>query len=149
MCSSDLDKVVDSMMIKVRKDLPDVSSTSFSSNTSELEGKQTKVELWESFKAMNDKWIAGGDFKFKTLFEDVLLIDRASRDVGDKILVDIYKLKDRLDGLFATDPNMDMLSFVESILIENNFVVMNLPSYVNFYNVTEVVKKPKIGRAHV
>ena len=50
----------------------------------------------------------------------MLLLDRASRNIGDKILVDIYKLKARLDGLFATEPSIDMLSFVESILIENN-----------------------------
>ena len=29
-----------------------------------------------TFKALNDKWIAGNDFKQKTLFEDVLLLDR-------------------------------------------------------------------------
>jgi hypothetical protein len=105
-----------------------------------------KLEYWECFKAINDKWIAGYEFNNKTLFEDVLMLDRASRNIGDKILVDIYKLKDRLNTLYNDGPTVDMQSFVESILIENNFVVMNLPSYVNFYNVSEVSKnaKPKL-----
>jgi hypothetical protein len=74
------------------------------------------------------------------LFEDVLLLDRASRNIGDKILVDVFKLKNRLINI---NPKATMLSFVQSILVENNFVVMNLPSYVNFYNVQDAVKNPK------
>jgi hypothetical protein len=35
-----------------------------------------------------------------------------------------------------------MLTFVQTILVENNFVVMNIPSYVNFYNVQDAVKNP-------
>ncbi len=35
-----------------------------------------------------------------------------------------------------------MLVFVQTILIDNNFVIMNLPSYVNFYNVQDATKNP-------
>ena len=132
-----MDKVIDNLMIKIQKDLPDISNTPLSSTTTELEGKQTKVELWESFKAMNDKWIAGGDFKFKTLFEDVLLVDRASRDIGDKILVDIYKLKTLLYDINAQS---SMYYYVDELIRTNNFTISNLPSYVNFYNVQDVTK---------
>ena len=81
--------------------------------------------------------------KNKTLFEDVLLVDRASRNVGDKILVDINKLQFSLTT--ATTPKtsndkMSVKTFIEGILVQNNFVVMNLPSYVNFYNVQDVVR---------
>ena len=36
-----------------------------------------------------------------------------------------------------------MLTYVNNILVTNNFVVMNIPSYVNFYNVQDAVKNPK------
>jgi hypothetical protein len=75
--------------------------------------------------------------KNKTLFEDVLLLDRASRDIGNKIFVDIFKLKNSLKNI-GEYSNETMLIFIQGLLIENNFVVMNLPSYVNFYNVQEV-----------
>jgi len=104
-----------------------------------LKGDQTKYEIYDSLKALNDKWISGADFKNKTLFEDVLLVDRASRNIGDKILVDIYKLKNRLTNINA---ETSMLTFIQSIIVENHFLVMNIPSYVNFYNVQDVVKNP-------
>jgi len=136
------DKAINNLMLRLQVTLPSVTETPEKMTNSKLTDTIGKLEHWECFKSINDKWIAGYEYNNKTLFEDVLLLDRASRNIGDKILVDIYKLKNRLDGLFASEPNVDMLSFVESILIENNFVVMNLPSYVNFYNVQEVVKKP-------
>ena len=39
-----------------------------------ISGEQSKVENYEVFKALNDKWIAGGDYKTKTLFEDFLFM---------------------------------------------------------------------------
>jgi len=133
-------KIINNLIPKLQLALPDTNTVADSQVQSELQGEQSKVELWETFKALNDKWISGNDFKTKTLFEDILLLDRASRNVGDKILVDIYKLKDRLLNIPV---KASMLSFVQSILIENHFVVMNIPSYVNFYNVQEAVKNPK------
>jgi hypothetical protein len=131
---------INNLMLRMRSALSNVStSQNTPAKPSELDGKQTKVELWESFKATNDKWIAGANFKSKTLFEDLLLIDRASRNVGDKILLDIFKLKEKLVEI---NPKMTVFTFFQSILIENNFVIMNMPSYVNFYNVQDVSKNP-------
>jgi hypothetical protein len=126
-------------MPKLQKQLPDVGSTPDTALATALEGPQTKLEYWEAFKALNDKWIAGNDFKTKTLFEDVLLMDRANRNIGDKVLIDVNKLKFRLTDI---NPKTSMLTFVQTILVENNFVVMNIPSYVNFYNVQDAVKNP-------
>jgi hypothetical protein len=131
--------VINDLIPKIQKELPQTTIQGNNKINTKLEGNQTKVELWESFKALNDKWISGSDFKTKTLFEDVLLLDRASRNIGDKILVDIFKLKNRLNNI---NDKTSVKTFIESILVENNFVVMNLPSYVNFYNVQDVVKNP-------
>jgi hypothetical protein len=138
-------KIIDSLMINVRNSLDSISINPEERADNELQGEpQPKLELWEIFKSLNDKWIAGNDFKTKTLFEDVLLLDRASRHIGDKILVDIYQIKDRLQGIIEKDVNKQtMLTFVQTILTENNFVVMNIPSYVNFYGVQDSVKNPK------
>ena len=95
----------------------------------------------ESFKALNDKWISGADFKTKTFFEDVLLLDRASRNIGEKVLVDINYLKDLINPT-KMNTQVSMQNFIQSILIKNNFVIMNLPSYVNFYNVQDAIKNP-------
>jgi hypothetical protein len=132
---------VNNLMLRMRSALANVNSSQNNlPKPSELDGKQTKVELWESFKATNDKWIAGANFKEKTLFEDLLLLDRASRNVGDKVLIDIFKLKEKLVEI---NPKMTVFTFFQSILIENNFVIMNMPSYVNFYNVQDAGKNTK------
>jgi hypothetical protein len=140
------DKALNNLFIRLQLVLPTVTNVPEQMTGEVIKADLGKLEYWECFKAINDKWIAGYEFNNKTLFEDVLMLDRASRNIGDKILVDIYKLKDRLNTLYNDGPTVDMQSFVESILIENNFVVMNLPSYVNFYNVSEVSKnaKPKL-----
>ena len=131
--------VSNSLFIKIQKELPNVKSNAEAIQTSVLQGDQNKLELWETFKAFNDRWIAGTDFKTKTLFEDVLLLDRAGRNIGEKILVDIFKLRDRLMNI---PEKASMLSFVQTIIQENNFVIMNIPSYVNFYNVQDATKNP-------
>lgn len=144
--------VINTMLPFVRKELPTVLiSEDGSQNRANLEAgftEQTRVELWETFKALNDTWIAGFDFQNKTLFEDVLLVDRASRNVGDKVLVDIYSIINLLeDG--ATEKNQGqnsykntLLDMVTSILVQNNFQHFMLPSYVNFYNVNDAEKNP-------
>jgi hypothetical protein len=115
--------------------------TSFSNLTqirnkgAEYQGKQTRVELWEMFKALNDKWIAGNNFNNKTLFEDVLFLDRASRNIGDRVFVDIFKLRTLLK-----DVGMDskIMMYLLTLIQDNNFVIMSVPSYVNFYNIQDV-----------
>ena len=98
------------------------------------------MELWETLKALNDKWIAGIDLSNRTLFEDVLLLDRASRDIGDKIIVDVNKLNDLLSNI---NLKSNLLAYVKTILQENNFQMMPLPAYVNFYNVDTPTKNPE------
>jgi hypothetical protein len=108
-----------------------------------ITGEQSKVENYEVFKALNDKWIAGGDYTNKTLFEDIMFLDRASRNIGDTILLDIFDLKSmfgigEVAGEYSLNQAMSVYTFISGILIKNNFNVMNLPAYVNFYNVQDV-----------
>jgi hypothetical protein len=127
----------------LKKNLANVSFDQGSNFSSKLIGAQGKVELWESLKALNDKWIAGYDLKYKTIFEDVLLLDRASRDLGDKVLVNIFDLNSLIQKI---NTSSNLLYYIQSILQMNNFQVMALPSYVNFYNVQDPIKDaiPKV-----
>jgi hypothetical protein len=102
-----------------------------------IDGQQSKVENYEVFKALNDKWIAGSDFKNKTLFEDFLFLDRASRNIGDTIILDIFDLK-RMLSTNALNMEMSVFTLISGMLIQNKFNVMPLPAYVNFYNVQDV-----------
>jgi hypothetical protein len=121
----------------VRANLPEQQQLPERVINSVITGDQSKVENYEVFKALNDKWIAGGDYITKTLFEDFLFLDRASRNIGDKILIDIFALK-KVFNSESLNQAMSVFTFVSGILIRNNFTVMPLPSYVNFYNVQEI-----------
>ena len=133
-----INTVIDTMMPQVRGNIKNIEVTD-TRTRSNLQGEQTRIELWELFKSINDTWIAGYDLKNKTLFEDVLLFDRASRDVGQKIIVDIFKVKELIDKRQYKNSFLDIIN---TILVQNNFVYFNLPSFANFYNVQDAQKNP-------
>jgi hypothetical protein len=120
-----------------QKGLPNISEVPERVISSQIDGKQSKVEVWEMFKALNDKWIAGYDNTQTTLFEDMMFLDRASKNIGDLVIIDIFDLQN-----FVADDslNLDMsvFVFVSGILTKNNFSVMPMPAYVNFYNVQNI-----------
>lgn len=137
---------VDGVMQKIRAKLPNQSQLPETVKQSVSDGEQSKVSIYEAFKALNDKWIAGGDYETKTLFEDILFLDRASRNIGDVLYVDIFELK-RVLNTNSLNMKMSVYTFMASLLINNKFTIMNLPAYVNFYNVQNVdgvnISKPE------
>ena len=128
--------VLNNILTELRKNLPDQQQLPEKTIYSVTDGQQGKVETYEVFKALNDKWIAGGDFTRKTLFEDILFLDRASRNIGDIIIVDIFDLKN-ITAKSSLNMDMSVFTFMSGLLIKNKFNVMPLPAYVNFYNVQD------------
>jgi hypothetical protein len=129
--------VLNQILTRVRKDLPNQQELPERAIQSVIDGQQSKVENYEVFKALNDKWIAGSDYTSKTLFEDIMFLDRASRNIGDTIIIDIFDLKNILSEN-SLNMEMSVFTFMSGILIKNKFNVMPLPAYVNFYNIQEV-----------
>lgn len=125
------------VLTRVRKDLPEQQELPERTIKSAIDGEQSKIENWELFKSLNDKWIAGSDYTTKTLFEDFLFLDRASRNIGDTIILNIFDLRDILNQN-SLNMQMSVFTFLSGLLISNKFNVMPLPSYVNFYNVQDV-----------
>jgi len=125
------------LLTSVRKALPNQQQLPEKTIQSVIDGQQSKVENYEVFKALNDKWISGSDFKNKTLFEDFLFLDRASRNIGDTIILDIFEIK-RMLSSNALNMEMSVFTLISGMLIQNKFNVMPLPAYVNFYNVQDV-----------
>lgn len=125
---------LDSVLNGVRAALPYQQQLPEKVIKSAIQGEISKVENYEMFKALNDKWIAGGDYTTKTLFEDMLFLDRASRNIGETIILDIFDLKNMFSQS-SLNQVMSVFTFMSGILIKNNFTVMNLPAYVNFYNI--------------
>jgi len=124
--------VFNNLFSNLQKGLPDVNYPVQGKIKSAISGDLVKAQLYEMFKALNDKWISGNAYNEETLLQDFLFVDRASRSVGDSILVDVLDLPRRVRNLNTA---ASVFTLISGILVENNFSVMPLPAYVNFYNI--------------
>lgn len=134
---------LDLLFQKLQKKLPNVDVVPEKKQTPVIQGEQTPLEMWESFKGLNDTWIAGYDYTRTTFLEDVLLLDRASRNISDQIYIDPFKVRNLLSNI---NESASVYYYIESLLTIHNFVCMMHPAYINYYNVQEVQKNniPKI-----
>ena len=125
------------VLVLTQKELPNQSELPTPQAPAPLSGEQARLELYTVFQSLNDKWISGADYKTTTLFEDFLFLDRASRNIGDTVILDIFGVKNMINQN-ALNENMSVFTLISGLLIQNNFTVMPLPAYVNFYNVQDV-----------
>lgn len=132
-------KVQNNLFTKLNKDLPKITEETEQIKTS-MSGEVAKLELYEFFKTLNDKWIAGGDFQNRTLFEEFLFLDRANRDIGDKLIVDVSTLTGFINDKSGSN---SIYTLIGHLFKGNNLLFMALPSYTNFYGVNEPSKNAK------
>ena len=118
---------------QIKNQIPTVIQTPTTYN-SPLDGDIVKNDLWRLFKALDEKWISGGNFKEKTLFEEFLFFDRRNRDIGQKFVIDVYSIRKYLSD---KNEKTSLINFISGIFSENRFNFFALPSYVNFYGVQE------------
>jgi len=97
---------------------------------SSVDSDEIKTEIYYNLKLLNDKWVAGQDFKRRTLFEDFLFLDRANRDIGDKVVININDLRNYLK---VKRDSTSLYSLVGSLIENTNMTYMPLPTYTNFY----------------
>ena len=112
----------------------------------EIKADNLKLEMYQAFKTMNDKWISGtqlggegirdGAPYYNTLFERFMFLDRANRDIGKSAVIDIFIFQG-IDTPFTPEPGQSVkqsiATFVSDVCSKNYFNFMPLPSYVNFY----------------
>jgi hypothetical protein len=101
----------------------------------------TKIELYNTFKSFNDKWTAGNSIGQRLLLEEFLFLDKANRDIGDKLYLNIDKFK----PLLAPENASVSLYSAISMMIQGTGLDMRaLPAYVNFYG-NNLTNKNKIA----
>lgn len=134
--SSGLSNLFNQTFIELSKGLPVIQKISaYGSEQSPVDGLQSKVEKYEKFKSVNDTWVAGTNYNSETLFEDFLFVDRANRNIGDKIYVDVFKVKDYLKSVKS-----NLFDVINSIVLDHHFQPFVIPGYINFYGVNEPSK---------
>ena len=99
-----------------------------------------KVELYNFFKSMNDKWIAGNSIGQRSLLEEFLFLDKANKDIGDQYYFDISRLTSMGD---PKNSKTSLFSAISILLQDTGFDIRALPAYVNFYG-TNFSNTPKL-----
>jgi hypothetical protein len=133
------DNLFNDIMTKLQKNLPTFSKNNQPVEQSAMTGMQSKLQYYEIFKAINDKWVSGTDFVNDSLFDDILFVDRANRDIGGEVIVDIFEVTKNL----KSNPQASVYNIIASIIEKNNFVIFSMPAYINFYNVQNVGDPPQ------
>lgn len=124
------DLIFDGTYTKVQNSLPTVTTTKENEDNSKTVGDQTKLEYYYLFKSINDKWVAANNYNKETLFQDILFLDRGSRNLGGQVIVDIFEVINFL----KENNDLTINSIIESLVKHHHFVPYNLPAYLNFYN---------------
>lgn len=133
-------EIFNGTILKIQKNIPEINvTTPEDEDVSKTTGQLTKLEYYELFKAINDKWVAGNNYNSDTLFEDILFFDRANRDIGNLVIVDIFETIKYL----KSNAKASVFQIASSIIQTNNFVIFPMPAYINFYNVQEVGQEPR------
>jgi len=89
-----------------------------------------KLELYNLFKSFNDKWTSGNSIGQRTLMEEFLFLDKANRDIGSSVYIDMEKLM-RLTA--EGNEKINLFSAISLLVQDTGFDIRALPAYVNFY----------------
>jgi len=89
-----------------------------------------KLELYNYFKSFNDKWTAGNSIGQRTLMEEFLFLDKANKDIGNSVFIDMQKLT-RLKE--PGNLKINLFSAISLLVQDTGFDIRALPAYVNFY----------------
>lgn len=95
-----------------------------------IEGDTIKLDTWELFKSINDKWVAGIDFENKLLFDEFLFLDRSNRDIGDELIINVDTIR---KYCVWENSNTSVMSLIRQILSNNRMNFFVMPAYINFY----------------
>ncbi len=99
-----------------------------------------KIELYNTFKSFNDKWIAGNSIGQRILIDEFLFLDRANRDIGDRYYFNLDKIATLDDKKNA---KQSLYGLISILLNGTGFDMRPLPAYINFYG-TNFSSKPKL-----
>jgi hypothetical protein len=132
-----------SILLKQFSKLNSVKSKNTSNKINFFKGyntDQTKIELYNTFKSFNDKWTSGNSIGQRLLLDEFLFLDKANRDIGDKLYLNIDKF---LPLLSTKNSSTNLYGAISMMLQGTGLDMRALPAYVNFYG-NNLTNKNKI-----
>lgn len=89
-----------------------------------------KLELYNYFKSFNDKWTSGNSIGQRTLMEEFLFLDKANRDIGNQVFLDMERIYSLMS---EKNENINLYSLIVLLIKDSGLDIRALPAYVNFY----------------
>jgi len=92
-----------------------------------------KLNIYRTLSSINDKWL-GGETKNLTctnidkIAESFRFLDAGFLDIGDKFLINPLSVQQKM----VSNYNQSFFDLVNTILLENNFNFIALPSFIDF-----------------
>lgn len=107
-----------------------------------------KLELYNYFKSFNDKWTSGNSIGQRSLIEEFLFLDRANKDIGNEVYLDLTKV---LKLGLKQNAKINLYSAISLLVQDTGFDIRALPAYVNFYgtntsNSTKIIPSRDVAR---
>jgi len=115
---------------KLASNLTNQNPENSEETSSSVEADTIKLDTWELFKAINDKWVSGIDFNEKLLFDEFLFFDRANRDIGDELILNVDTIRKYCSW---SNSNTSVMSLLRQLMSNNRMNFFVMPAYVNFY----------------
>ena len=92
--------------------------------------RDLKIELYNYFKSFNDKWVAGNSLGSRLLMEEFLFLDKANKDIGDKVYINLERFIPLVD---IKNAEQNLYGAISMLIQGTGFDMRGLPAYVNFY----------------
>ena len=124
-----LELFLDQLIVRIQKDLKSEKVQNISKKRG-YSDDILKLEIYDLFKSFNDKWTSGNSIGQKTLMEEFLFLDKANRDIGSSVYIDMEKLT-RLTA--KGNEKINLFSALSLLVQDTGFDIRALPAYVNFY----------------
>jgi hypothetical protein len=136
---------LNNLITRIGKDLQ-VQNAAEASKQRGYNDDPAKLELYNYFKSFNDKWTAGNSIGQRTLMEEFLFLDRANRDIGDSVYIDMQKLTQLSD---SGNKKINLFSAISLLVQDTGFDIRALPAYINFYGTNYTSSKKTIPSKNV
>ena len=135
-----LNNYLDHLIERIQKDLVTSSVADRATKTRGYNDDPVKLELYNYFKSFNDKWTAGNSIGQRTLLEEFLFLDKANKDIGNSLFIDMQRLSNLNDD---KNSNINLFSLIVLLTKGSGIDIRALPAYVNFYgtNFTNTAKR--------
>ena len=92
-----------------------------------------KLNIYRTLSSINDKWLGGGTeaiacTNIEKIVESFRFLDAGFLDIGDKFLINPLSVQQKM----VSNYNQSFFDLVNTILLENNFNFIALPSFIDF-----------------